>query len=58
MSANGISTLPNKNDRKIAKLNLAQTKRQQVGTVSYRPLNVYDLALPPLTVGRPWKAGV
>lgn len=58
MSLNGISTLPDKNDRKLAKLALAQTKRQQTGQVSYRPLNVYDLALTWPTIGRPWKAGV
>lgn len=47
MAANGISTLPTKEARQIAKLNLAQSKRQLVGTQGYRQQNVYDVnALP------------
>lgn len=78
MASNGISTLEsgdgsdataNKEERQIAKLNLAQTRRQAGGDTSqpyYRSLNVYDrVYLPepynvdPAThswslVGRPW----
>jgi len=53
MAANGISTLPNKQDRKIAKLNLAAAKRQQVGTLGYRVLNYYAGFVSPV-IGRPW----
>lgn len=71
MAKNGISTLTTKQERQIAKLDLAQTKRQQTGTVGYRNLRYYDLALLPtkysgndvvytshpdgLVQGRPWK---
>lgn len=71
MAANGISTLPTKQQRQIAKLDLAQTKRQSVDTLGYRALNVYNIDLLPapyvgntptpsgittLTAGRPWEA--
>ena len=72
MSANGISTLATKADRQIAKLELAQTKRQLVGTAGYRTNRYYDLDLLPtkysgdgivnnpnvggLVAGRPWKS--
>ncbi len=47
MAANGISTLPTKEARQLAKLNLAQSKRQLAGTQGYRQQNVYDVnALP------------
>jgi len=71
MAANGISTLSTKELRQVAKLELAQTKRQQVGTQGYRDLRYYDLDLLPtkysgdgivnnpnaggLQAGRPWK---
>ena len=71
MARNGISTLETKEDRLIAKLELAQTKRQQTGTQGYRDLRYYDLSLLPtqysgntlvnnpnvggLVRGRPWK---
>lgn len=71
MAKNGISTLATKADRQIAKLELAQTKRQQVGTQGYRDLRYYDANLLParyqendtvltphpdgLQPGRPWK---
>ena len=55
MSANGISTLPNKADRKIAKLELAKAKRSNVGTNGYRPKHDYDINLKSPTQGRPWK---
>jgi hypothetical protein len=71
MALNGISTLETKELRQIAKLELAQTKRQQVGTPGYRELRYYDLDLLPtvysgndvvdnpnlggLVQGRPWK---
>lgn len=71
MAANGISTLTTKEDRQIAKLELAQTKRQQTGTTGYRDLRYYDRDLLPtkyvgndivqnlhpegLVTGRPWK---
>lgn len=71
MAANGISTLPTKEERQRAKLELAQTKRQQAGQVGYRELNTYDMHLlpavyssntvvpqyPNLELGRPWTAG-
>jgi hypothetical protein len=71
MSDNGISTLATKADRQIAKLELAQTKRQLSGTPGYRELRYYDANLLParyqenstvftphpggLQQGRPWK---
>ena len=71
MAENGISTLETKEERQLAKLELAQTKRQQVGTPGYRNLRYYDIALLPtryvgndvvdntneggLVQGRPWK---
>lgn len=70
MAANGISTLPTRQARQQAKLDLAQTKRQAVGTNGFRSLNTYDLDLLPtkysgntlvdnpnpggLMAGRPW----
>lgn len=72
MAKNGISTLATKELRQIAKLNLAQTKRQLVGTAGYRTNRYYDLDLLPtkysgddvvnnpnvggLQQGRPWKS--
>ena len=71
MAANGISTLPTKEARQLAKLNLAQTKRQLVGTPGYRALRYLDITELPtvysgntvvnnpnvggLVQGRPWK---
>jgi hypothetical protein len=71
MARNGISLLETKELRQIAKLELAQTKRQQTGTQGYRDLRYYDLSLLPtqysgntlvnnpnvggLQQGRPWK---
>jgi len=71
MAANGISTLSTKELRQIAKLELAQTKRQLAGTTGYRTNRYYDLDLLPtkysgdgvvnnpnvggLVAGRPWK---
>ena len=71
MAKNGISTLATKEARQLAKLNLAQTKRQLVGTAGYRTNRYYDLDLLPtvyngnnvvdnpnvggLQPGRPWK---
>ena len=73
MAANGISTLPTREARQRAKLDLAQTQRQALGEPSFRPLNTYDLDLLPtqysgntlvlnahptgLAPGRPWTAG-
>jgi hypothetical protein len=70
MAKNGISTLPTKELRQLAKLNLAQTKRQLVGTPG-RVLKYFDIDLLPtkyngntvvnnpnvggLKQGRPWK---
>ena len=70
MAKNGISTLDTKELRQIAKLELAQTKRQLVGTAGYHNLRYYDLDLLPtkyvgndvvdnpnvggLQPGRPW----
>jgi hypothetical protein len=53
MAANGISTLANKEDRKIAKMQLAALKRQQIGTPGYRELNYYAGLVSP-AIGRPW----
>ena len=71
MAANNISTLATKEERQIAKLELAQTKRQLVGTPGYRDLRYYDVNLLPTKYsgndvvnnshpdgpvpGRPWK---
>jgi hypothetical protein len=70
MAANSISTLPTKEARQRAKLDLAQTQRQAVGEPSFRTRNTYDLDLLPtqysgntlvlnshpggLQSGRPW----
>ena len=70
MALNGISILETKELRQIAKLDLAQSKRQTVDTPGYRVLNVYDILLLPtrysgndivdnpnvdgLVPGRPW----
>lgn len=57
MAANGISTLPLKKDRQIAKLNLAQDKRQAVTPIGdntsgwYRIGNVYDIEALPTQYG-------
>jgi hypothetical protein len=53
MAANGISTHLPKSDRKTLKLQLAQAKRQMVGTNGYRELNKLTGAVLP-TIGRPW----
>ena len=71
MGANNISTLATREARQVAKLTLAQAKRQATGKPSYRVNNVYDLNLLPtkysgntlvnnpnlggLQPGRPWK---
>jgi hypothetical protein len=52
MSANGISTLPTKEARQHAKMELAKAKRQATGTQGYRYNNVYDInSLPTKYVG-------
>ena len=51
MSANGISHLSSKAARQVAKLDLAQTKRSNVGQIGYRINHVYDLELLPLPYG-------
>lgn len=53
MAANGISTLANKTDRKLAKIALAQAKREADGTVGYRRYNFYVASVSPI-IGRPW----
>lgn len=53
MAANGISTLSNKLDRKLAKIALATAKRQLSGTNGFRVLNDYIGSVSP-TIGRPW----
>lgn len=72
MAANGISELSTKEARQIAKLNLAQTKRQAVGAQGYRTNNVYDIDtlsakyigndvatdLTPLVDKRPWTSSI
>lgn len=70
MAANGISTLATKAARQVAKLNLAQTKRQTVGN-GLRYNNVYDITtlshaygylesatVNPLVAHRPWTGHV
>lgn len=50
MAKNGISTLPSKQQRQVAKLDLAQTQRRAGGNTAaaaYRVLNTYDLNLLP-----------
>ena len=50
MAANGISTLLTKQDKQVAKLDLAQTRRQAGGNIAapyYRELNTYDINLLP-----------
>lgn len=70
MAANSISTLQTKEERQLAKLELAQTKRQLLGAPG-RLLKYYDISLLPtkyvgndvvdnpniggLVQGRPWK---
>lgn len=54
MSANGISTLPSKENRKTAKLQLAAAKRRQINTTGYRSLRYYAGTVSPI-IGRPWK---
>jgi hypothetical protein len=72
MSKNGIAWLPTKEERQLAKLQLAETKRQQTGTAGYRENRYLDLTLLPtvysgdgivnnpnvggLQAGRPWKS--
>jgi hypothetical protein len=72
MARNDISTLATKELRQVAKLELAQTKRQLTGTQGYRENRYYDLDLLPtkyngndvvnnpnvggLQAGRPWKS--
>ena len=71
MAENGISSLATKELRQLAKLELAQTNRQQTGTSGYRENRYYDIDLLPtryvgdtvvnntnvdgLQAGRPWK---
>lgn len=71
MARNGISTLATKEERQLAKLELAQTKRQLAGTAGYRALRYLDITELPtvysgnsvvnnpnvggLVQGRPWK---
>lgn len=57
MSANGISTLPDKAARKAAKLAAAKAKRSAANTPGFRPLNTLmpNPQQTPLVPGRPWK---
>ena len=55
MAANGISTLPDKEDRRDAKLALAVTERQTVDTPGYRVRNVLDL-VDQSNPSYPWKS--
>jgi hypothetical protein len=52
MAANGISTLPTKSARVVAKIALVETKRSTVGA-GYRQFNVYIGTRSP-TPYRPW----
>jgi hypothetical protein len=47
MSKNGIAWLPTKEDRQLAKLQLAETKRQATGTAGYRENRYLDPDLLP-----------
>lgn len=55
MASNGISTLPTKQARQVAKLDLAQTRRRAGGDITapyYRVYNTYDISrLPTRYVG-------
>jgi hypothetical protein len=55
MAANSISTHSPKSERRDLKLAIAQAKRQAVGTVGYRPYNIYTSpgTVSP-TTGHPW----
>jgi len=53
MAANGISTLPDKATRALAKIALAQEERQTPGVPGYRPLNYFVDSNAP-NLGRPW----
>lgn len=71
MSENGIAWLPTKQARQLAKLQLAETKRQQAGTAGYREARYLDITELPtvydgddvldnpntggLQQGRPWR---
>jgi hypothetical protein len=52
MAANGISTLPTKEERKSAKIALAEIKRGTIGPM-YREYNIYIGTVSP-TPHRPW----
>lgn len=54
MAANGISTLPTKEQRKSAKISLAEIKRSTGGPM-YRQYNVYVGTVSP-TLHRPWSS--
>lgn len=72
MALNGISTLPTKEARQVAKLDLAKAKRSTIGEPYYRINNNYDINLLPtkyvgddvvdnpgsLQESRPWIPGV
>lgn len=53
MALNGISTLAGKASRRAAKIALAESKRQAVGTNGYRLFNFYIGTVSP-TPNRPW----
>jgi len=59
MAANGISTHLPKSERRDLKMALAETKRQDVGTPGFRPLNVYispgRVSNGPGSEGHPWE---
>lgn len=55
MASNGISTLPTKAARKVAKIALAASKRSAVGTNGYRSNHTYDATAKSPTTPRPWK---
>jgi hypothetical protein len=53
MAQNGISTLATKASRRAAKIALAESKRQAVGTRGYRLYNFYIGTVSP-TPNHPW----
>ena len=57
MALNGISTLPTKAARKIAKISLDVVERQLVGTNVFRVLNNYIGSVSP-AISRPWQPAV
>jgi hypothetical protein len=54
MALNGISTLPTKEARKIAKISLDVAERRLSGSIVFRILNDYIGSVSP-AISRPWE---